>query len=81
MQSSLDFTAILLLAGAAQGVLLSAALLTLRRGSRLANRLLGLLLLLFAANITLQALAYTRHLLHFPHLAKIDAPLAFLLAR
>jgi AraC-like DNA-binding protein len=78
MQSSLDFTAILLLAGAAQGVLLSAALLTMRRGPRLANRLLGLLLLLFAANITLQALAYTRHLLHFPHLAKIDAPLAFL---
>jgi AraC-like DNA-binding protein len=78
MQPSFDFVAILLLAGAAQGVLLSLALVTMKRGNRTANRFLGILLLLFAANITLHALAYTRHLLHFPHLSKTGAPLVFL---
>ena len=80
MQPSLDFIAVLLLAGVVQGGFLAVALFTLRRGNRVANRILGLLLALFAGNIILHTLAYSQYLFKFPQLAKIDAPLAFLFA-
>jgi AraC-like DNA-binding protein len=78
MKPSFDFISVVLLAGAAQGMLLSLALLTIPRGNRPANRILALLLMLFAIKIALHTLAYTRHLLQLPHLAKTDAPLPFL---
>ncbi len=78
MPPAFDFIAVLLLVGAAQGVLLAMALLTIPRGNRIANRILALLLILFAASITLHTLAYTRYLFKFPHLIKIAAPLPFL---
>jgi hypothetical protein len=80
MHPSLDFIAVLLLAGVVQGGFLALALLTLRLGNRVANRILALLLALFAGNIILHTLAYTQYLFRFPHLAKADAPLAFLFA-
>ena len=57
MQPSLDFIAVLLLAGVVQGGFLAVALLTLRRGNRVANHILALLLALFAVNIILHTLA------------------------
>ncbi len=78
MQPIFDFIAVLLLAGAAQGVLQAMALLTIPRGNRMANRVLALLLILFAASITLHTLAHTRNLFEFPHLIKTAAPLPFL---
>ena len=80
MQPSLDFITVLLLAGVVQGGFLAVALLSLRRGNRVANRILGLLLALFAGNIILHTLAYTQYLFKFPQLAKVDAPLTFLFA-
>ncbi len=80
MQPSLDFIAVLLLAGVVQGGFLAVALLTLRRGNRVANHILALLLALFAANIILHTLAYTQYLFKFPHLTRTDAPLGFLFA-
>jgi len=70
MQPVFDFIAVLLLTGAAQGVLLAMALLAIPRGNRMANRILALLLIFFAASITLHTLAYTRYLFEFPHLIK-----------
>jgi AraC-like DNA-binding protein len=80
MQLSLDFIAVLLLAAVVQGGFLAVALITLRRGNRLANYILALLLALFAVNITLHTLAYSQYLFKFPHLARTDVPLAFLFA-
>lgn len=47
---------ILLFIGAAQGFLLSVALASLRRGNRIANRILSVLLLFFSAMIAIHAL-------------------------
>jgi hypothetical protein len=78
MKPSFDFISVVLIAGAAQGLLLSIALITIPRGNRLANRILSLLLMLFSINISLHTLTYTRFLFRVPHLAKADAPLPFL---
>jgi AraC-like DNA-binding protein len=82
MQPSLDFIAVLLFAGVVQGAFLAVALLIPKRrdGNRVANRILSLLLALFAGNIILHTLAYTQYLFRFPQLAKVDAPLTFLVA-
>ncbi len=76
---SLNWITILLLAGAAHALLLSATLLTIRRGNRLANRMIAFILIIFAITISFHTIATTDFLLRHPQLSKIEPPLAFLL--
>jgi len=78
-QPALDLVAILLFAGVAQGILLAATLLTVRRGNRTANRILSALLGIFVVHIVLQTLHATNYLFQFPHFSKSNVPLAFLI--
>ena len=64
---TIDVISAILLAGAAQGVLLSVVLLTGRRGDRRANRYLAVLLGLFALSMAAHALAHTPQRLNLPH--------------
>lgn len=78
MKISFDFIAITLLGGAAQGLLLALALLTIPRGNRAANRILAALLFLFAVSITLQILSGSNDQLGLLNFAQMQAPLVFL---
>ena len=78
MQPSIDIFAILNSAGVAQAIFWAVAVLSIPTGNRVANRLLAILLLAFAAGITLSIFDHTRYILLFPHLAEIAAPLKFL---
>ncbi len=80
MNPVFDWISILLLVGAGHGLLLAITLLNLRRGNRAANRIMAAILIIFAANMTLHTLAYTGHIIYFPHLTKLEPPLTFLLA-
>ncbi len=80
MNPSFDWISILLLAGAGHGVLLAITLLNIHRGNRIANRIMAAILFIFAADMMLHTLAYTEHILYFPHLSKLEPPLTFLLA-
>jgi len=80
MNPFFDWISILLLVGAGHGLLLALTLLNLRRGNRVANRVMAAILLVFATNMTLHTLAYTKHIVYFPHFFKIEPPLMFLFA-
>ncbi len=56
MNSTLNFIIIILFIGAAQGILLSLVLFTLRKGNRIANRFLASMLLLFSVMIFFHSL-------------------------
>ncbi len=77
--NSLNWIAILLLVGAAHALLLAATLLTIRRGNRLANRMVAFIFMVFAITICFHTIATTDFLLRYPQLSKIEPPLAFLL--
>ena len=68
-----------MLIGAAHGILLGFTLLSIRRGNRLANRILALALICFAYGMAVHTLGYSRYLLRVPHLAKTEPPLLFLI--
>lgn len=81
MHPSFDWLAILLLVGAAHALFLALTLVTIRGGNRTANRILALIIAVFAASIVLHTFAYThQHLLAYPHLSKIEPALIFLFA-
>ena len=79
MAPSFNWLTILLLVGAAHALLLAATLLTIRRGNRLANRMVAFIFIIFATTITFHTIATTNFLLKHPHLSKMEPPLAFLL--
>jgi len=70
-------TAIILL-GIVQGVFLGTGLLTIRRGNRRANRLLGLLMLLFSFSISHTVFYNTGLYYRYPHLIMLSYPVLFL---
>lgn len=76
----LDVTTILVLLGAAQGVLLAAALAGLRHENRAAIRLLAAFIGIGALTIGGSVLVSSRYLLVYPHLSQITSPLHFLIA-
>ncbi|MFQ5771148.1 MAG: helix-turn-helix domain-containing protein [bacterium] len=78
MQPSFNWLAILLLVGAAHGVLLAITLLNIRRGNRVANRIFALILMVFALSIGLHTFSHTQHLFKYPHFSKIEPALVFL---
>lgn len=77
---SLDLTEILVLLGAAQGLLLALALVGLKHENRVAIRLLAAFFAAGAMSIIGSVLVSTRYLLVYPHLSQLSSPLHFLIA-
>lgn len=80
MPPSLDLSAILVLLGAGQGILLALALVGLRHQNRAAIRLLAAFLAVGALTISGSVLVSSRYLFVYPHLSQITSPLHFLIA-
>jgi len=78
MKVSLNLLAILNLLGAAQGLLLTLALLKVKRGNRTANRLLAALAITISVVVTGAVLVTTNYVFVFPHLSRLHQPFAFL---
>ena len=78
MRPSLNLLAVLNLFGAAQGLLLTLALLTVKRGNRLANKLLAGLTLSIAITVTGSVLLTTNYFFVYPHLSRVHHPFVFL---
>ncbi len=79
MEPSLNWLAILLLVGAGHALVLALTLLSLRRGNHTANRILALVLAVFAVQIGLHLLTHTHFLLKYPHFSKVASPIVFVL--
>lgn len=78
MENSLKLFVILNFLGVAQALLLAAALLSIKRGNRIANRILAAFVATIAVSIGLTALDKTIYASMFPHLNKIQIPFFFL---
>lgn len=78
MRPSLNLLAVLNLLGAAQGLLLCLALFTVKRGNRLANKLLAALTLSIAVVVTGAVLLTTNYVFVYPHLSRVHHPFVFL---
>jgi len=75
---ALDFLAILNLLGAAQGLLLTVALLSNKGGNKIANRLLAALTFTISIVVGGAVLLSTKYVFLFPHLSRLHHPFAFL---
>ncbi len=69
---------IIIFLGAAQGIFLSLILFTLNRGNRLANRVLGLLMILISVNLLYIIVQSDGIYQQMPHLLLLNVPLLFL---
>ena len=78
METNVDFLVILIAAGLAQGMLLALALLTLKRGNPTANRVFGVFLLAVSIDVGYGILFYSRYILVFSHLVRLNTPVPFL---
>lgn len=78
MQPATTFFSSILLLGAAHGVFLALALINVRRGNKIALRLLALLTLTFAADIGVDYLITSRYLEYFPRLVFVELVTSFL---
>ncbi len=88
METSAKLLVALNLLGVAQALLLAAALLSVRRGNRIANRLLAAFVIVIAIGVGGATMASDRFIPLYPHLLKIQdpfyilgAPLLFLYVR
>jgi AraC-like DNA-binding protein len=88
METSAKLLVALNLLGVAQALLLAAALLSVRRGNRIANRLLAAFAIVIAIGVGGATMASDRFIIQYPHLLKIQdpffilgAPLLFLYVR
>ncbi len=78
--SNVGYLAILNLLGAAQGVLLASALLTIKSGRRTANRLLAALTLTISIAVSGAVLLTTNYVFAYPQLSRLHHPFVFLAA-
>lgn len=78
MRPSFNLLAILNLLGAAQGVLLTLALLSVKRGNKFANRVLAALTLTISVVVGGAVLLTTNYTFVFPHLSRVHHPFVFL---
>ncbi len=74
----MDIITEIILLGIVQGVFLGIGLLTIRRGNRRANRLLGILMLLFSFSISHTVFYNTGLYYRYPHLMMLSYPVLFL---
>lgn len=75
-----NITVVLSLLGAVQGLLFGSVLLTLKRGDKIANRLLACLVLVISIFLFGAVIRTTGYDLDFPHLSRIHDPFAFLVS-
>lgn len=75
---SFDTWTIVFLIAAVQGFFTALVLWQWKRGHRLANRLLALLLFLFAVTLVEYVLYWTRYIHDYPHIANVSVPFSFL---
>jgi len=75
---ALSFLAILNLLGAAQGVLLSLALLGVRSDNKTSNRLLAALTFTISIGVSGAVLLTSDYVFYFPHLSRLHQPFSFL---
>jgi AraC-like DNA-binding protein len=80
MGGGTKFLAVLNLLGVAQGLLLALALVTLRRGSATANRLLAAFVATISVLVCGAVLFTTGYVLAYPHLSRAHHPFLFLAA-
>ncbi|HMV50393.1 MAG TPA: helix-turn-helix domain-containing protein [Blastocatellia bacterium] len=80
MNSFVKVLALINLLGAAQAILLAAALLTIQRGNRTANRLLAAFIFVMAVLVSGALVFTTRHVLAYPHLSYLHHPFLYLTA-
>lgn len=78
MQPALNLLAVLNLLGVAQGFLMAVALLSMKRGNRFANRILGVLVVAIAIVVGGAVLLTTNYVFVFPHLSRLHHPFVFL---
>lgn len=78
MEPKLNLLAVLSLLGAAQGVLLSLALLSIGRGNRTVNRILAAFIAVVSIFICGAVLRTTNYVYFFPHLSRVHDPFPFL---
>src|SRR5215203_922722 len=78
IMSFLDLLAILCLLGAFQGLLLAVALLSVKRGNKIANRLLAAFVFVGSIVVFGGVMLTTNYMFEFPHLSRIHHPLTFL---
>jgi AraC-like DNA-binding protein len=88
METSAKLLVALNLLGVAQALLLAAALLSVKRGNRIANRFLAAFVIVIAIGVGGATMAQDRFIILYPHLLKIQdpfntlgAPLLFLYVR
>jgi len=74
----MSFATIVIILGIVQGFFLGIILLSIKRGNRKANRVIGVLLILFAYSITPMVFIKTGVYFNYPHLLKTAQPLLFL---
>lgn len=78
MQASLNLLAILNLLGVAQGVLMTLALLSVKRGNKFANRILAALTITISIIVGGAILQTTNYVFVFPHLSRVHHPFVYL---
>ncbi|HJQ31290.1 MAG TPA: AraC family transcriptional regulator [Pyrinomonadaceae bacterium] len=78
METSAKLLAVLNLLGVAQALLLAAALLSVKRGNRVANRFLAAFVLTLAVGVGGSTMASEPLILLYPHLLKIQDPVNYL---
>ena len=72
MQKPPDILAVIMFLGAVHGLFLALALLAIRRGNRIGNRILAVMLFLFSINILLHTLVHAKYSFDIPYLANIQ---------
>jgi AraC-like DNA-binding protein len=78
METSAKLLVALNLLGVAQALLLAAALLSVNRGNRLANRFLAAFVIVIAISVGGATMASDQFIIRFPYLLKIQDPFNFL---
>lgn len=78
METSAKLLLALSLLGVAQAFLLGAAMLTVKRGNRLANRLFAAFVIVIAISVGGASMASDRFIVLYPHLLKIQDPFSIL---
>lgn len=78
MKTTIPFITTIIFLGVVQGIFLGIILITLKRGNRIANRVMGILVILFSLSISHILLLRSGFYLKAPHLIMTNHPLLFL---